>query len=213
MVYISMPTFIGVHMILTDFYRSTVQFLQCLLSSVAPESGLMVDNEGKKFEIQVCRLLENAFFSGFSGNIRVYTYMQVSFMLVCKCLNQRVRRIGEQNGKAFNGVSKKKKIKKKNMKRSSSITQFKIQFLLLFTSCRKCLEKSLIGHAYVDTYTNFFNITHPPTQLSVIRLYIFNFKKQTNKKKTNSKKAKKTKKEKRIYLGNGFKKINLPLPG
>ena len=212
MVYISMPTFIGVHMILTDFYRSTVQFLQCLLSSVAPESGLMVDNEGKKFEIQVCRLLENAFFSGFSGNIRVYTYMQVSFMLVCKCLNQRVRRIGEQNGKAFNGVSKKKN-KKKNMKRSSSITQFKIQFLLLFTSCRKCLEKSLIGHAYVDTYTNFFNITHPPTQLSVIRLYIFNFKKQTNKKKTNSKKAKKTKKEKRIYLGNGFKKINLPLPG
>ena len=213
MVYISMPTFIGVHMILTDFYRSTVEFLQCLLSSVAPESGLMVDNEGKKFEIQVCRLLENAFFSGFSGNIRVYTYMQVSFMLVCKCLNQRVRRIGEQNGKAFNGVSKKKKIKKKNMKRSSSITQFKIQFLLLFTSCRKCLEKSLIGHAYVDTYTNFFNITHPPTQLSVIRLYIFNFKKQTNKKKTNSKKAKKTKKEKRIYLENGFKKINLPLPG
>ena len=211
MVYISMPTFIGVHMILTDFYRSTVQFLQCLLSSVAPESGLMVDNEGKKFEIQVCRLLENAFFSGFSGNIRVYAYMQVSFMLVCKCLNQRVRRIGEQNGKAFNGVSKKK-IKKKNMKRSSSITQFKIQFLLLFTSCRKCLEKSLIGHAYVDTYTNFFNITHPPTQLSVIRLYIFNFKKQTNKKKTNSKKAKKTKKEKRIYLENGFKKINLPLP-
>ena len=185
MVYISMPTFIGVHMILTDFYRSTVEFLQCLLSSVAPESGLMVDNEGKKFEIQVCRLLENAFFSGFSGNIRVYTYMQVSFMLVCKCLNQRVRRIGEQNGKAFNGVSKTKN-KKKNMKRSSSITQFKIQFLLLFTSCRKCLEKSLIGHAYVDTYTNFFNITHPPTQLSVIRLYIFNFKKQTNKKKTNS---------------------------
>ena len=213
MVYISMPTFIGVHMILTDFYRSTVQFLQCLLSSVAPESGLMVDNEGKKFEIQVCRLLENAFFSGFSGNIRVYTYMQVSFMLVCKCLNQRVRRIGEQNGNAYNGVSKKKNKKKKNMKRSSSITQFKIQFLLLFTSCRKCLEKSLIGHAYVDTYTNFFNITHPPTQLSVIRLYIFNFKKQTNKKKTNSKKAKKTKKEKRIYLGNGFKKINLPLPG
>ena len=212
MVYISMPTFIGVHMILTDFYRSTVQFLQCLLSSVAPESGLMVDNEGKKFEIQVCRLLENAFFSGFSGNIRVYTYMQVSFMLVCKCLNQRVRRIGEQNGKAFNGVSKTKNKKKKNMKRSSSITQFKIQFLLLFTSCRKCLEKSLIGHAYVDTYTNFFNITHPPTQLSVIRLYIFNFKKQTNKKKTNSKKAKKTKKEKRIYLENGFKKINLPLP-
>ena len=114
MVYISMPTFIGVHMILTDFYRSTVQFLQCLLSSVAPESGLMVDNEGKKFEIQVCRLLENAFFSGFSGNIRVYTYMQVSFMLVCKCLNQRVRRIGEQNGKAFNGVSKKKIKKKKH---------------------------------------------------------------------------------------------------
>ena len=30
-------------------------------------------------------------------------------MCVCKYLNQRVRIIGEQNGKPFNGVSKKKK--------------------------------------------------------------------------------------------------------
>ena len=57
-------------------------------------------------------MLENAFFSSFSWNIRVYTYIQVSFMLVCKCLNQRVRRIDEQNGKAFNSVSKTKNKKK-----------------------------------------------------------------------------------------------------
>ena len=57
----------------TSFYPSTfvyncfppkIQFLYCLHSSVAP--GPMVDTEGKIFEIQVCRSLENAFFLGFS---------------------------------------------------------------------------------------------------------------------------------------------------
>ena len=33
-------------------------------------------------------------------------------MCVCKYLNQNVRRIGEQNGKSFMGVSKTKKKKK-----------------------------------------------------------------------------------------------------
>ena len=61
-------------------------------------------------------------------------------MLVCKYLNQRVRRIGEQNGKSFKGVSKTKK-KKQHIKRLSFITQFKIEFLLPFTSCRKVLGK------------------------------------------------------------------------
>ena len=37
--------------------------------------------------------------------------MQTSFICVCKYLNQRVRTIGEQNGKPFNGVQKKKKKK------------------------------------------------------------------------------------------------------
>ena len=52
-------------------------------------------------------------------------------MRVSKYLNQRLRRIGEQNGKSFKGVSntknKKKnqnKTKKKHMKRFSFITQF-----------------------------------------------------------------------------------------
>ena len=36
-------------------------------------------------------------------------------MRVCKYLNQRVRRIGEYNGKSFKGVSKTKK-KKKHMR-------------------------------------------------------------------------------------------------
>ena len=61
-------------------------------------------------------------------------------MHVCKYLKQRVRRIRKQNGKSFKGVSKKKK--KKNIKRLSFIiTQFKIEFLLPFTGCRKVLEK------------------------------------------------------------------------
>ena len=61
-------------------------------------------------------------------------------MHVCKYLNQRVKRIGKYNGKSFKGVSKTKK-KKKHMKRLSFITQFKIEFLLPFTGCRKVLGK------------------------------------------------------------------------
>ena len=131
---------------MTGFYPSTfvytrfspkTQFLQCLLSSVVPQGSSMVDIKRKMFEIQVCRLLKNAFFQDFSGNFRVYTYIQVPFMHVCKYLNQRVRRIGEQNGKSFKGVSKTKK--KKHIKRLSFITQFKI--LPPFTGCRKVLGK------------------------------------------------------------------------
>ena len=81
-------------------------------------------------------MLENAFFVDFSGNFRVYTYIQVSFKRVCKYLNQRVRRIGKQYGKSFKGVSKTK-TKKKHMKRLSFIIQFKIEFLLLINGCRK----------------------------------------------------------------------------
>ena len=57
-------------------------------------------------------------------------------MRVCKYLNQRVRRIGEKNGKLFNGASKTKqnKIKKKHTKRLIFITQFKL--LLAFTGCK-----------------------------------------------------------------------------
>ena len=56
-------------------------------------------------------------------------------MHICKYLKQRVRRIGEKNGKSVKIVSKKKKKeKKKHMKRLNLITQFKIEFLLLFCS-------------------------------------------------------------------------------
>ena len=85
-------------------------------------------------------MLENALFLGFSGNFIVCTYIQVFLMRVCKYINQTVRRIAEQNGKSFKGVSKTKK-KKKHMKRLSFITQFKIEFLLPFTGCRKVLGK------------------------------------------------------------------------
>ena len=67
-------------------------------------------------------------------------YIKLSFMHVCKYLNQRIRGIREQNGKSFKGVSKTRK-KKKHLKRLRSITQFKSEFLLLFTSCRKVLGK------------------------------------------------------------------------
>ena len=61
-------------------------------------------------------------------------------MRVCKYLNQRVRRIGEKNGKLLNGASKtKQNKKKKHMKRLIFITQFKL--LLAFTGCRKVLGK------------------------------------------------------------------------
>ena len=99
-----------------------IQFLYSLRSSVAPWSGPMVDTEEKVFEIQVCSWLENAFFLDFAWNFRVLwgvlkkgrleRYIELSFMCVCQYLNQRVRRIGEQNGKFSKGVFKTKKKKK-----------------------------------------------------------------------------------------------------
>ena len=57
-------------------------------------------------------------------------------MCVCKYRNQRFGEIDKQNGKSFKGILKIKK--KKHMK---IITQFKIEFLLPFTGCRKVLGK------------------------------------------------------------------------
>ena len=45
--------------------------------------------------------------------------------------NQKVRRIVEENGKPFKGFSKKK------TKKHEDIIQFKIEFLLPLTACRK----------------------------------------------------------------------------
>ena len=50
----------------------------------------------------------------------------------------------------FNGFSKQK-----NMKRLSFITQFKIEFLLLFTGCRKVLGKMPY---YVSKDQGFFRM-------------------------------------------------------
>ena len=66
-------------------------------------------------------------------------------MYVCKYLKQRVRRIGKKNEQSFKVVSKTKK--KKKMKKLSFITQFKIEFLPLFTSCRE-------EHAKIPEYGN-----------------------------------------------------------
>ena len=62
-------------------------------------------------------------------------------MHLCKHLNERVRRIGEENRKSLKGVSETKKTKKyKN--RLNVITQFMIELLLPFTRCRKVLGKA-----------------------------------------------------------------------
>ena len=66
--------------------------------------------------------------------------IKLSFRCVCKYHNQSIRRRGENNGKSFKGVLKTKK-EKENLKRLSFIPQFTIEFLLLFTSCRKVLGK------------------------------------------------------------------------
>ena len=67
-------------------------------------------------------MLENVFFLFFSWKFRVSwgvlkksglgRYIQLSVMCVCKYPNQRVKIIGEKNGKFFKGVSKTKKKKK-----------------------------------------------------------------------------------------------------
>ena len=142
----------------TGFYPSTfvyshfpsrIQFLYCLLSSVAQWGGPMVDNQQEIFEIYMCRSLENAFFLNFSWSFRILWgilkkswqkgYIQLSFMCVCKYLNQRVRIVGEIEN--LSRVFQKQKRKKKHMKGLSLRTQFKIEFLLLFTGCRKVLGK------------------------------------------------------------------------
>ena len=66
-------------------------------------------------------------------------------MHVCKYLKQRVRRIDEQNRKSFKGFSKKI-----HMKRYSFITQFKIEFLLPFTGCKKVLGKMPVGGIFTE---------------------------------------------------------------
>ena len=54
-----------------QLFSPKIQFLYCLLSSVALRGDPMVDNEGEIFEIHMCKLLESAFFLDFSWNFRV----------------------------------------------------------------------------------------------------------------------------------------------
>ena len=68
----------------------------------------------------------------FEENLTIKIH-KISFMCVCKYLNQRVTRIGERMV-----VSK---TRKKHLKGLSFITQFKTEFLLPFTVCRKVVGK------------------------------------------------------------------------
>ena len=61
-------------------------------------------------------------------------------MHVCKYLNQILTRVG-QIMENLSWVFQKQKRKKKHMKRLSFINQFKIEFILLCTGCRKVLAK------------------------------------------------------------------------
>ena len=84
-------------------------------------------------------------------------------MSVCKYLNQRVKTIGEKNGKSFKVVSKTKTNKKKHLKKLSFITQLRIEFLLPFTSCRKVLGKMpefrFIFESFVQKSIWYFDVT------------------------------------------------------
>ena len=84
-------------------------------------------------------------------------------------IKTKVRRIGEKNGKSFKGVSRTKK-KKKHMKRLSFMTQFNIQFLLLFTGCRKVL-----GKMPADWLSNHMLVcqTMHTTDFTCLRQFIF----------------------------------------
>ena len=70
-----------------------------------------------------------------------------SIMCVCKYLKQRVKKIGEQNGKSFKGFTKTKK-KKTHIKKLSFVTPFKIEFLLPCTGCRKVLGKMPVSRLF-----------------------------------------------------------------
>ena len=56
--------------------------------------------------------------------------------------NQRVRKMGEQNGKSFKSYSKTKK-KRKDTNRLNFVTQFKIELLLMFTSQKNASNISI----------------------------------------------------------------------
>ena len=107
-----------------------IQFFQCLLSLVVPWGDHMVNNEGKMFEIQVCRLLENVFVLGFSWNFRVSlrvlnnsrreSCIKPSFTYVCKYLNQRGS-IGEQMENSSRVFQKQKRKKTQDIVIHNSI--------------------------------------------------------------------------------------------
>ena len=140
-----------------------IQFLYCLLSPHGEHQRKNVLNLGLQiagkcisdtlsdYRSIVC----TSFFcngSNFSWNVKVLwavskknwleRCIQLSFICVCKYLNQNIRRIGTQNGKSIKKNTHMFSTKKQtHMKTLSFITQCKIGFLLLFTSCRKVFGK------------------------------------------------------------------------
>ena len=68
-------------------------------------------------------------------------------MHVCKYLNERARALGNRMDYLSKLFQKQKK-RKNTWKRFSFITQFKIELLLSFTSCRKVLGKIHVSRSW-----------------------------------------------------------------
>ena len=135
------------HFCLQSFFPK-IQSLYCFLTSAAPWGGPMKEKEFKFMSADCWKIYFSWIFLGileFYGEFlrkvdwRLSTFnIRLSCMHLCKYLNQRLTRIGEWNSKSFQDVLK---TKKKNMKKLSFITYFKIEFLLPLTSCRKVFGK------------------------------------------------------------------------
>ena len=108
-------------------------------------------------------MLQNTFFLEFSWAFRVLSeilkksylerYIQLSFMRVCKYLNQRVRRIGKYNNKSM-GFSKTKG------KKTHGEIEFHNSFICLWTVDQHCKGIFLVqcwpSHTKASFYRLFF---------------------------------------------------------
>ena len=119
-----------------------IQFLYCLLSSVVSWCDPMVDTEGKSFKFRSANHW-NPFFLAFSWNfIVLWGVLRKSWL-------ERYIQLSFMNGMVnLSGMFQKQKKKKKTLK-------FKIEFLLLFTSCRNLLGRNV----FISIWSEKFKCT------------------------------------------------------
>ena len=126
-------------------FSQKIQFLNCLHSSVALWVGIMVNTEGKWFEFQVCRSLENIFFMEFSWNLIVSLGVlkkiwleRYIFVFVSKPKNKKNKWI---EWKIFQGCFKNKKEKNHEEIEFHNSIQERVFTTFNGCSCRKVLER------------------------------------------------------------------------